>query len=228
MYQYVKPSNDGAVAGFGVPEAGPSEPKSYYAKYLKRLVDLALVALVLPFATALILLTALIVKMDGGPAFYSQLRVGRDGKLFRCWKIRSMVVNADQRLAEYLAKNPEANAEWVVSQKLKNDPRITGFGSFIRKCSIDELPQIWNVLRGDMSLVGPRPFMPEQQKLYKGNAYYALRPGLTGYWQVSERNASSFAERASFDNSYADELTFLTDIRVIAKTVSVVVRATGL
>ncbi|MEO1548858.1 MAG: sugar transferase [Pseudomonadota bacterium] len=207
---------------------GPSAPASnLYASFFKRVLDVALVVLSAPLTLPLVLLFGLLIRRDGGPMFYSQLRVGKDGKLFRCWKLRSMVANAEERLAEYLRDNPEANAEWTVHQKLKDDPRITRIGHFIRCSSIDELPQLWNVLRGDMSIVGPRPFMPEQQKLYKGNAYYAMRPGLTGYWQVSQRSESSFAARAAFDNSYANDLTLLTDVKVVAQTVGVVLRATG-
>ena len=228
MYQYVKPVENGAVAGFGIPEMGPSAPaQNLYASYFKRILDVALVVLSAPVTLPLVLLFGLLIRRDGGPMFYSQLRVGRDGKLFRCWKLRSMVANADERLASYLNENPDANAEWAVHQKLKNDPRITRIGHFIRCSSIDELPQLWNILKGDMSIVGPRPFMPEQQKLYKGNAYYALRPGLTGYWQVSQRSESSFAARAAFDNSYATDLNLFTDVKIVAQTVGVVLRATG-
>lgn len=118
-------------------------------------------------------------------------------------------------------------AEWESTQKLKHDPRITRFGRFLRKSSLDELPQLWNVLKGDMSLVGPRPMLPEQRGLYPGLAYYELRPGLTGTWQVSERNESTFSKRAEFDRGYFESLSFLGDLNVLARTVSVVLRGTG-
>jgi exopolysaccharide production protein ExoY len=138
-----------------------------------------------------------------------------------------MVCDAETRLAEHLARSPEAQAEWDHTQKLKCDPRITVFGNFLRKTSLDELPQLWNVLKGDMSLVGPRPMMAGQQGLYPGLAYYALRPGITGSWQVSDRNASSFAARADFDNAYEETLSFMGDLHILAATVGVVLRGTG-
>ena len=152
--------------------------------------------------------------------FYRQARVGRGGRIYRIWKLRSMVMNADQKLEAHLAADPAARAEWDETQKLKRDPRITRFGRLIRKSSLDELPQLWNVLIGDMSLVGPRPMMPDQRALYPGRAYYALRPGITGPWQVSERNATSFADRARFDDKYHDrDLSLATDVRLLRPTV---------
>jgi lipopolysaccharide/colanic/teichoic acid biosynthesis glycosyltransferase len=141
--------------------------------------------------------------------------------------MRSMVVDADARLADHLAADPAARAEWDATQKLKNDPRITRVGRVLRKCSIDELPQLWNVVTGDMSLVGPRPMMPQQQALYPGRAYFALRPGITGPWQVSKRNESTFAERAVFDEAYQRNLSFTTDLGLLMATVRVVLRGTG-
>ena len=127
--------------------------------------------------------------------------------MFRLWKLRSMVVDADRKLEEYLCANPAARAEWDETQKLKDDPRITAAGRLIRKTSLDELPQLWNVLIGDMSLVGPRPMMPQQAELYPGRDYYRLRPGLTGLWQISDRNATSFAARAAYDAEYSRQMS---------------------
>lgn len=138
-----------------------------------------------------------------------------------------MIVNADAQLETYLASDPTARAEWDSTQKLKVDPRITRFGRILRKSSLDELPQLWNVLKGDMSLVGPRPMMPCQRDLYPGSAYYRLRPGITGPWQVSRRNESTFADRARFDTDYDRTLSLGTDIGLLISTVRVVVRATG-
>ncbi|KPQ19499.1 MAG: sugar transferase [Rhodobacteraceae bacterium HLUCCA24] len=143
------------------------------------------------------------------------------------WKLRSMVPDAERMLDAYVAANPQAKAEWHRDQKLRNDPRITRIGSFIRKTSIDELPQLWNVLIGDMSLVGPRPMMPSQRDLYPGIAYYAMRPGITGYWQTAVRNESSFAERALYDTSYFRDISVRTDIRVMLDTVRVLANSTG-
>jgi len=198
-----------------------------YARVIKPTIDKLLVLLAAPFIVPLILIIGLIIRRDGGPAFYSQPRMGKDGRIFTCWKLRSMVVDADAKLEEYLAAHPEARAEWDRDQKLQNDPRITKLGNFIRKSSIDELPQLWCVLKGDMSLVGPRPFMLNQKELYPGTDYYLIRPGLTGFWQVGDRNETTFAERAAFDDRYADRVSFATDAVLLWKTVGVVMRATG-
>nr|WP_275041372.1 sugar transferase [Ruegeria sp. ANG-S4] len=190
-------------------------------------MDIAMVLVTSPIVLPLIALLAVMVALDGANPFYCQRRVGRNGRIFTMWKLRTMVPNAKALLDEYLAQNILARLEWEQTQKLKDDPRITPFGQILRKTSLDELPQLWNVLMGEMSLVGPRPMMPEQQNLYPGKAYFSLRPGLTGLWQVSERNASTFASRADFDTSYAEDLTFKTDVSILYATVGVVVRATG-
>jgi len=198
-----------------------------YRRGLKRLFDVMVVVVFAPFVLPVIALLALLVARDGGQPFYSQMRVGRGGRQYRIWKLRSMVADADARLEAHLDDDPAARIEWDTTQKLKHDPRITRFGRLLRKSSLDELPQLWNVLKGDMSLVGPRPMMPCQQDLYPGQAYYRLRPGITGPWQVSERNASSFADRAYFDAGYDRDLSLATDLRLLAATVRVVLRATG-
>jgi lipopolysaccharide/colanic/teichoic acid biosynthesis glycosyltransferase len=138
-----------------------------------------------------------------------------------------MVPGAEARLAAHLAADPAARAEWDRSQKLREDPRVTPLGRLLRRSSLDELPQLWNVLAGDMSLVGPRPMMPCQQALYPGEAYYRLRPGLTGPWQVSDRHASAFADRARFDRDYEQALSLATDLRILAATLRAVLRGTG-
>lgn len=206
-------------------EAAPA--RGLYRTVLKRIFDVTVVVVFAPIVLPLVALLALLVARDGGRPFYSQLRVGRGGRTYRIWKLRTMVADADARLEAHLASDPAARAEWDSTQKLKHDPRITRFGRLLRKSSLDELPQLWNVLRGDMSLVGPRPMMPCQQDLYPGHAYYRLRPGITGPWQVSERNASSFADRAWFDAGYDRDLSLVTDLRLLAATVRVVLRATG-
>ena len=188
---------------------------------------MAAVTLALPVVAPLILGLALAVRRDGGPAFYTQLRVGKGGRHFRMWKLRSMVADADARMAAYLDANPDAKREWNVTQKLKADPRITGFGAFLRRSSLDELPQLINVLTGDMSLVGPRPMMLNQQAIYPGQAYFALRPGITGHWQTAGRNATAFEARADYDTAYDADLSLKTDLRILARTVGVVMRCTG-
>ena len=193
----------------------------------KRLLDVALVLLSAPFVLPIVLFLALVVSRDGGSAFYCQQRVGRGGRLYRMWKLRSMVVDADARMEALLAADPEARREWDRDQKLKNDPRITKFGQLLRKSSLDELPQLWNVLIGDMSLVGPRPMMVDQRALYPSTAYFELRPGITGAWQTSDRNQTSFVARADYDSAYERSLSLGTDVRLLVKTVGVVVKATG-
>jgi exopolysaccharide production protein ExoY len=198
-----------------------------YRNFGKRALDVTLILLALPFVVPVLLVLALLVMTDGGRPFYSQDRVGQHGRIYRIWKLRSMVMNADQKLEAHLAADPAARAEWDEMQKLRHDPRITPVGRLIRKSSLDELPQLLNVLMGDMSLVGPRPMMADQRDLYPGRGYYDLRPGITGPWQVSERNATSFADRARFDDKYNQDLSLATDARILACTVKVVLRATG-
>ena len=205
----------------------PTGPRSFYARFGKRPLDILAVILVLPIVLPVILLLAAIVMCQGGKPFYTQMRVGRSGRDFRLWKLRTMVHDADKRLEEYLATDPAARAEWDSTQKLKKDPRITRFGHFLRKSSLDELPQLWNVFAGDMSIVGPRPMMVEQAQLYPGADYYHLRPGVTGLWQISDRNDSTFAARATFDADYARSLSFTGDASIIVRTVGVVLRCTG-
>lgn len=198
-----------------------------YRRVVKRAMDVALVVAVAVPTLAILVPLMAIIALDGRSPIYVQKRLGRGGQVFRMFKLRSMVADADQILDTYLARNPEARAEWDRTQKLKNDPRITFFGAFIRKTSLDELPQLMNVLLGDMSLVGPRPMMVAQKELYPGAAYYEMRPGITGLWQVSERNESSFSERASYDTAYFRQMSLGTDLKVMAQTVKVVFRATG-
>ncbi|HBQ37107.1 MAG TPA: sugar transferase [Rhodobacteraceae bacterium] len=198
-----------------------------YRRAVKRVLDVAISIILIPIALLILVPAAFLVSLDGAAPFYWQKRIGRNGRVYSMLKLRSMVPNADAMLNDYLDENPKARREWDELQKLKNDPRITPIGRIIRKTSIDELPQIWNVLTGDMSLVGPRPIMCNQRKLYPGLDYYSMRPGITGYWQISDRNECSFAERALFDAEYHNEMSFGTDIAVLTRTVGVVLRATG-
>lgn len=201
--------------------------QSLYRSVFKRAFDILFVLSASVVVVPVTLLLALVIAADGASPFFVQRRVGRDGRIFNMVKLRSMVVDADRKLAAYLAENSEAREEWTRCQKLKSDPRITLVGRFIRKTSLDELPQFWNVLRGDMSVVGPRPMLPSQRDLYPGQAYYALKPGVTGLWQVGDRNNSSFAARARFDAEYYGLVSLKTDLSVVLKTIKVVVRGTG-
>jgi exopolysaccharide production protein ExoY len=212
-----------ARAMFGEAPSG----SALYRQTLKRIFDLTCIVLAAPLIVPMIALLAVLVAFDGGKPFYRQARVGRDGRLYTMWKLRTMVAGADAKLETYLASDPAARAEWDSTQKLKNDPRITSFGGLLRKTSLDELPQLLNVIKGEMSLVGPRPMLPEQQVMYPGTAYYDLLPGITGPWQVSARNETTFAERAHFDTRYARSLSFFEDLKMLVSTIRVVVRATG-
>lgn len=198
-----------------------------YRNILKHVLDSALIIISLPLILPVVLALALLVSLDGGKPFYSQKRIGRNGRVFRMWKLRSMVRDADDALETYLAADPGMRAEWDNKQKLLKDPRVTVIGRFLRKTSIDELPQLFNVLRGDMSLVGPRPMMVEQQPLYPGHDYYELRPGITGFWQISDRNNTSFADRAFYDARYNAKLSFKADMSILLSTIRVVLRGTG-
>ena len=196
----------------------------------KRVFDLCLALFLLPVLLPVIAGLWLWVRRDGGPGFFIQPRVGRDGRIFNCWKLRTMVVDAEAALKKMCAEDPECAREWLVNQKLLRDPRITRAGRFLRATSLDELPQIFNVLTGDMSFVGPRPFLIEQEEIYReagGKAYFHMRPGITGIWQVEGRNATSFAARVGFDNRYFARLTFLRDLGLIARTALIVLRRTG-
>jgi lipopolysaccharide/colanic/teichoic acid biosynthesis glycosyltransferase len=216
----------------------PTEPRSAtaaanatasgpYRFFFKRALDLTLVIVSLPVVLPLILTLALLIMLTGNLPFYAQQRLGRGGVPFRMWKLRTMVRDADEHLEAYLQTAPEARREWDINQKLKDDPRITPLGRVLRKTSIDELPQLFNVLNGTMSLVGPRPMMVHQQDSYHGQAYFDMRPGITGIWQVSERNDCSFEARVDFDNRYNREMSLKTDLALLVKTVGVVCRATG-
>lgn len=220
MTIHLKPTTDDATKVVDL-------PASAYGSVLKRVFDVLFVLAVMPVVFPVILIVAFLVALDGGNPFFIQQRVGKDGHIFSMIKLRSMVINAESKLLEHLAANPEAKREWEDKQKLSNDPRITLVGRIIRKTSIDELPQFLNVLKGDMSVVGPRPMMPSQRDMYPGQAYYALKPGITGFWQIGDRHATSFADRARYDAEYYREMSLITDISVVLKTVRVVLRGTG-
>jgi undecaprenyl-phosphate galactose phosphotransferase len=169
------------------------------------------------------------VKLSGHPVFFSQMRIGRNGRPFRCYKFRTMVVNADAVLEELLERDPEARQEWASCHKLRDDPRITRAGRLLRRTSLDELPQLWNVLKGDMSLVGPRPVVYEEVPRYGRRArdYLAVRPGMTGLWQVSGRNDTGYRRRVAMDVWYVKHQSLPLDCLILLKTVSVVVSARG-
>lgn len=198
-----------------------------YRSLGKRLFDVLFVIATAPVGLTMIGIAALLTAMDGHNPFFRQKRVGRHGKEFWLIKIRTMVPDAETQLEIYLRDHPARRREWKDKQKLDDDPRITWLGGFLRKSSFDELPQLWNVLMGDMSIVGPRPMMVDQKRLYPGQAYFELRPGITGNWQISDRNECNFVCRAEFDNAYEASLGFGTDLEILVRTAGVVLRCTG-
>lgn len=209
------------------PHISSSEHSSVlsYTNSFKRFLDLAICLSILPAVLPMIVILWLIAKRDGGPGFFRHQRVGRNNKAFYCFKIRSMRQDSQTYLAKYLAENPSVRAEWEENQKLKHDPRISKFGNFIRKTSLDELPQIFNVLSGDMSLVGPRPITEEELKRYRNNvgAYLAMKPGITGIWQTSGRSNVSYDERVEMDVTYSKTVSFSTDIKIMFLTAKTLV-----
>ena len=187
----------------------------------KRALDIIGAGLGLVVLSPFFLIVALMVRADGGPAFFAHQRVGRGGKLFGCLKFRSMVIDSQARLEALLANDPAARAEWEATRKLKNDTRITRIGRFLRSTSLDELPQLINVLRGEMSLVGPRPVQEAEIDRYYGASaahYMAVRPGITGLWQVSGRSETSYESRVALDISYVSRPSMLTDLSILLRT----------
>jgi Undecaprenyl-phosphate galactose phosphotransferase WbaP len=208
-----------------------SAPSVFFRyKVVKRCIDVALVVL----STPLILLvmgtvSALVVLSSPGPVFYSHRRILRGGVFFSMWKFRTMCVNSAEVLEEYLARHPEARVEWNKTHKLRNDPRITRIGSFLRRYSLDELPQLWNVLAGQMSLVGPRPIVAAEVEKYGEcfECYCRVKPGLTGLWQVSGRSGLTYEERVALDCQYVERWTLLKDFVILFKTFSSVIHQDG-
>jgi len=197
---------------------------------MKRTMDLILVTCGGICLLPLLAVLALSVKFTSkGPIFYSQRRLGKRGRQFQAWKFRSMIPNADQVLHEYLAKHPEMRAEWEKDHKLRNDPRITGIGRILRKTSLDELPQLWNVFMGEMSLVGPRPIVEKEIPKYGDgiDLYFKVQPGITGLWQVSGRNNTSYEARVDFDEYYVRNWSVWLDLYILGRTIKTVLRAEG-
>lgn len=196
----------------------------------KRLVDVMLAVVMLAVAAPLLLVLAVLVLFSSGrPVFYSHERVGRYGRHFQCHKLRTMVADADARLQALLLEDADAFAEFAATQKLQNDPRVTAVGRFLRRTSLDELPQFLNVLKGEMSLVGPRPVTFNELERYGGAAeqYLAVRPGVTGLWQVSGRSDASYDDRVGFDLAYVRNMSLTFDLRLVMRTALVVLKRSG-
>ena len=193
-------------------------------KAAKRTFDLVVSTLLLILLSPLFAWLAYQVSRDGGKPFYGHERVGQNGRLFKCYKLRSMILNSQQALQELIDSDPLARAEWERDFKLKNDPRITPIGAMLRKTSLDELPQLWNVLKGEMSLVGPRPIIFDELARYENDvSYYLLvKPGMTGLWQVSGRSDVDYATRVYLDSWYVRNWSLWSDIAILFKTIDVV------
>jgi Undecaprenyl-phosphate galactose phosphotransferase WbaP len=212
--------------------AGAARPRVVApgAQRIKRILDVLVAAflLVLAFPFGLVIALAIVLETRG-PVFFAHTRIGKGNRLFRLWKFRSMVVNADAVLDQYLEQHPDLRSEWARSYKLKDDPRVTRVGRLLRRSSLDELPQLVNVLRGEMSMVGPRPIVEEEVPKYGPafSLYSQVSPGLTGLWQVSGRNDTSYRRRTDLDSKYIQEWTIRMDLLVLWKTVRVVLFGHG-
>jgi lipopolysaccharide/colanic/teichoic acid biosynthesis glycosyltransferase len=238
MFRSDSSANGNLVRRFSPEGNGPSTPPLFaqprrmtsFERTAKRTIDIVGALVFFVLFGPLYLLVALSVALSmGRPVHFWQNRLGEDGRKFRFYKFRSMVRNSEDVLDEFLSRNDMARTEWDTFQKLEKDPRITPVGTFIRKLSLDELPQFWNVLKGDMSLVGPRPCMERQRSLYgKGWEHYcSVRPGITGLWQVSGRNRLSYARRVELDVEYIDNWSLWLDCKILVRTVRAVVTGEG-
>jgi len=239
----VQPSAGQPVPAYGLPENGAqaastrtmrptrySRASEWSRTTVKRLFDgIGSAMLLLAFSPLFLVVAISVKRAGGGPVFFSQVRVGRNGTHFRVLKFRSMVPNAEEVLKELLARDPEAAAEWAKDRKLKQDPRVTPIGGFLRKTSLDELPQLVNVLKGEMSLVGPRPVVPDELSCYgRASRYYlASKPGMTGLWQVTGRNDTDYSRRVALDRTYAERGSFWMDLRILWQTLWVVLKNDG-
>lgn len=199
------------------------------ASLTKRGIDIALSSAMLVALAPVLGALAVIIRMDGGPALFRHRRIGADGRSFYCLKFRSMCIDADAKLKDYLSRDPEARAEWEKDFKLRRDPRITHLGALLRRTSLDELPQLMNVLKGEMSLVGPRPIVSAEIPRYGDafSAYLKCKPGITGLWQVSGRNDIDYRTRVELDARYASTWSLKADLTILLRTFKVVFRRSG-
>lgn len=201
-----------------------------FRERVRGLIDKLLAVFAVVFFSPFLVLVALAILItDGRPVLFGHQRIGKGGRKFKCLKFRTMRVDAAERLAELLAEDPEARAEWEANQKLEHDPRVTCLGHFLRKSSLDELPQFWNVIRGDMALVGPRPIIESEVHHYGDHYsdYLSVKPGITGLWQVSGRSDTTYDERVAMDLDYIGNRPFRRDLLILFKTVGVVLKGSG-
>lgn len=221
----LKPAPDSSAALLKLAPTGLRQ-SSFRAK---RLLDIVLASFLIFLTFPLLLGISLLVAMDGGPVLFKHHRIGRYGAGFGCLKFRTMILGAEECLDEYLSYHPEARAEWERDRKLTFDPRVTKIGRFLRISSLDELPQLLNVLRGEMSIVGPRPVTQEELAQYGGVAklYRSVRPGITGLWQISGRNDTTYAARVSLDERYVRNWSLALDLGILLRTPVVVLARRG-
>lgn len=205
--------------------------KNKFEIAMKRFIDIlgGICGIFLLIPLTLIIFLANLISGDNGPLFYSQERLGKNGKKFKMYKFRSMVVGADEKLQNYLEENEEARMEFKKYRKLKNDPRITRFGKFIRKTSLDEFPQFINVIKGDMSLVGPRPYLENEKEdmTYFYKYIVSCKPGITGFWQISGRSDVTFEDRVKMDMEYFRKSCLKVDVKILGLTVKKVIGRDG-
>jgi undecaprenyl-phosphate galactose phosphotransferase len=197
--------------------------------FSKAILDYPLALFLIFLSLPVMVMITLVILTSGLPVIFAHERVGRDGRVFRCYKFRTMVRDANSRLQDLLARHPELRHDWLTKRKLKYDPRITWFGKFLRRTSLDELPQLFNVLRGDMSIVGPRPVMMDELARYGADAAYYLqvKPGITGLWQVSGRNDLDFPKRVALDVYYVQHMSLAHDCAILLRTPAAVFKCDG-
>jgi Undecaprenyl-phosphate galactose phosphotransferase WbaP len=214
---------------YGQTRPGSGAARRRVRTLIKRTFDIAAASCLLVVLSPALLVVSWLVRLDGGKAMFGHTRVGQHGQAFKCLKFRSMVMNADAVLKDLLDRDPRARMEWELEFKLRDDIRITRIGRFLRRTSLDELPQLLNVVRGEMSLVGPRPVVEEELVRYGDDVRYYLmaRPGMTGLWQVSGRNDTDYATRVSLDVSYVKSWSLRRDLGILIRTVKVVVTGSG-
>ena len=209
-------------------QAFPSATVAY--RVFKRVLDIVLVLLLAPvLLPGCLIISVLLICTSSGPLFFSHRRICRNGAFFSMWKFRTMCTNSAEALDRYLADHPEARKEWMSSHKLRHDPRVSAVGAFLRKYSLDELPQIWNVFTGEMSLVGPRPIVAAEVEKYgeSFSHYTRVKPGVTGLWQVSGRSSTSYSERVALDCAYVENWSLMGDIKILSRTFPSVVQSNG-
>jgi exopolysaccharide production protein ExoY len=231
LYEAGSLSYGGSLSEVALPTRTTAQPPSERPYWLvKRGIDVLLAGLALLVLLPVFAVLWFAVRRDGGKAFFGHTRIGRHGRPFQCLKFRSMVPDADVALARMLAEDPEAARQWARTRKLARDPRVTPLGAFLRSSSLDEIPQLLNVLRGEMSLVGPRPVVQSELDLHYGPdsaSYLLVRPGITGLWQTSGRSSTSYTARVALDRLYVDEFSLAADLRILLRTIPAVLKRTG-